>query len=244
MTPANIWVIDLETAPSLGWVWQKWQTDVIDFKSDGYILSFAAKKLGAKESIIKGLCDYPNFKKDKEDDSALVKDLWKIMDEADILIAHNGDSFDMTTANMRFLFHGLKPPTPYKTVDTKKVAKQKFRFTSNKLDELGRYFGLGRKRPTTGFVLWKGCMSGDMKSWRMMKKYNLQDIKLLEKLYYLFLPYITNHPNVNKGEFACPKCGSQKVQKRGFSFTLARKKQRFQCQSEQCGGWFEGPAGK
>ena len=32
MAPAKILFLDIETAPSLGWVWGKWQQNVIDFK--------------------------------------------------------------------------------------------------------------------------------------------------------------------------------------------------------------------
>jgi uncharacterized protein YprB with RNaseH-like and TPR domain len=164
------------------------------------------------------------------------------VDGADIIIGHNADKFDIRKSNTRFVFHGLKPPSPYKTIDTLKIARKVFKFDSNKLDELGRYLGLGRKIPHTGFHLWHSCMLGDPKAWKVMKKYNARDITLLEDVYYILRPWATNHPNVNQGEVGCPKCKATNVQKRGFSYTLLRKKQRFQCGN--CHGWFEGPAAK
>lgn len=241
-TPAKILYIDIETAPSLGWVWQKYETNVIDFKKDWYILSFAYKWADERKVQVKCLADYPDYKKDVENDKALVDDLWKVLDRADIVIGHNGDSFDLPKINTRFLTHKLKPPTPYKTVDTLKIARKVFRFDSNKLDDLGRYLGVGRKLPTTGFHLWRGCMTGDLKSWKMMCRYNAHDVELLEKVYLLIRAWHPTHPNVNQGEFACPKCASFKVQKRGYAYTALRRKQRFQCQN--CAGWFEGPAKK
>lgn len=242
-TPAKICFIDIETAPSLGWVWGKWEQNVIDFKTDWYMLSFAYKWADGGKVVKKGLIDYPNYTKNKEYDGDLVNDLWKVFDEADILIGHNGDSFDIRKSNSRFLTHGLNPPSPYKTVDTLKIARRAFKFDSNKLDDLGRYLGIGRKTPHTGFNLWKGCMDGDVASWNVMKKYNGHDVELLEKVYYAVRAWAPVHPNVNKGQLeACPKCGSNKTQRRGFSFTLLRKKQRFQCL--KCAGWFEGSAKK
>src|ERR1700733_5194536 len=182
---AKIAFVDIETAPSLGYVWAKWETNVIDFKKDWYMLSYAVKWAHENRVIVRGLCDYPGYKSNVEDDSKLVTDLWKVFDEADILIAHNGDSFDILKANTRFILHKLPPPSPYKTIDTLKVARAAFKFDSNKLDDLGHYFGIGRKLPHTGFHLWMGCMKGDPASWKLMKRYNGHDVELLEKLYYL-----------------------------------------------------------
>jgi hypothetical protein len=166
-----------------------------------------------------------------------------LIDRADIIVAHNGDSFDLVKINTRFLIHGFDPPSPYKTVDTLKVARKVFAFDSNKLDDLGHYLNIGRKLPHTGFHLWKGCMSGDPVAWAKMKRYNGHDVELLEKLYYLVRKWAPNHPQVNQGKIEnCPRCGSSKVQRRGFSYTPLRRKQRFQCQ--KCAGWFEGPAKK
>jgi hypothetical protein len=242
-TTSKIAFVDIETAPSLGWVWGKWEQNVIDFKRDWYMLSFAVKWVGESKVKTYGLIDYPGYQKDRENDKKLVQDLWKVFDEADILIAHNGDGFDILKANTRFILHKLPPPSPYKTVDTLKVARSAFKFDSNKLDDLGHYFGIGRKLPHTGFHLWKGCMVGDKKSWELMKRYNGHDVELLEKLYYLVQAWTKTHPNVNRGILdACPKCGSKHVQRRGFSYTLLRQKQRWQCQD--CAGWWEGSARK
>jgi hypothetical protein len=242
-TPSKILFLDIETAPSLGWVWGKWEQNVIDFKSDWYMLSFAYKWADQRKVIAVGLDNAPHYIKGSESDKWLSEQLWKLLDEADIIIAHNGDAFDLPKIKTRFISHGLVPPSPYKTVDTLKIARKAFAFDSNKLDDLGRYLGIGRKLPHTGFHLWKGCMSGDPTSWKLMKRYNAHDVELLEKVYYLVRAWAPNHPNVNHGEIEnCPRCGSDKVQRRGFSFTLLRKKQRFQCQ--KCAGWFEGSAKK
>ncbi len=242
ITPSKVVFLDIETAPSLGWVWGKWQQDVIDFKANWYILSFAVKEIGQPVRVF-GLIDYPGYENDKEDDKALMKDLWQVLEDADIVVAHNGDRFDLPKINTRFLTHGMQPPSPYKTVDTLQIARKIFKFDSNKLDELGRYLGVGRKMPHTGFHLWKSCMEGSKKAWAKMKRYNAQDVVLLEKIYFLMRPWAKTHPNVNKGEqYHCPKCGSNKVQRRGWSYTMLRRKQRFQCTN--CTGWFEGSAVK
>jgi len=242
-TPAKILFLDIETAPSLGCVWGKWQQNVIDFKKDWYMLSYGYKWAHENEVHVVALSDFAGYERHPESDKALAKTLWKILDEADIVIAHNGDAFDIPKINSRFLIHKLPPPSPYKIIDTLKIARKKFAFDSNKLDDLGHYLGIGRKLPHTGFHLWKGCMTGDLASWKTMKEYNGHDVELLEELYYLIRAWDTQHPQVNQGDLtACPKCSSHNIQRRGFSYTLLRKKQRYQCRD--CAGWFEGGAKK
>lgn len=242
MTKARRVCIDIETAPSIGYVWGMYEQDVIDLMQDWFILSFAWKWEGDKRVQVAALPDYPGYAKNRKDDRALVEHLWRIFDEADILVAHNGARFDFTKSNTRFIKHGLPPPSPYKFVDTLQVARRAFRFDSNRLDALGRYLHIGRKLPHTGFHLWKGCMDGDAAAWKLMKKYNAHDVELLEEVYMRLMPWVPNHPAANLGEHGvCPRCGSRKVQRRGYAFTLlGGRKQKFQCQA--CKGWFEGRA--
>lgn len=237
----RILLFDIETAPNLGYVWAKYEQNVIEYESEWYMLCFAYKWLGEKTVYAKGLHDYKLYKKEPDNDRELVKDLWKLFNEADIIIAHNGNSFDIKKTNARFLVHGLKPPSPYKTIDTKLVAKRYFNFNSNKLDDLGRHLGVGRKVDTGGFDLWMGCMTGDISSWRKMIRYNKMDVSLLERVYNIVKPWIVNHPNVGlyrDTKHACPNCGGEHLQKRGLARTRVSTRQRYQC--VDCGAWSQG----
>lgn len=238
----KILLFDIETSPNLGYIWGKYEQNVIEYVSEWYVLCFAYKWLGDAKTHVLGLPDFASYKKNPEDDKQLLKALWDLFDQADVVIAHNGQSFDVKKVNARFLAHGMKPPSPYKIVDTKLVAKRYFNFNSNKLDDLGNYLGLGRKLDTGGFDLWKGCMSGDNKSWKTMLKYNIQDVVLLEKVYEKMLPYMTNHPDRNIIDetlhLVCNNCGSDNTHKRGYLTTRTGKWQRHQCR--ECGAWFKG----
>lgn len=229
----KILLLDIERSPNLGYIWGKYEQNVLAFKKEGYLLSFAYKWLDKKLTHAHALPDYPLYKKDRENDRELAWELWKVLEEADIVVAHNGDNFDIKIANALFVGHGFVPPSPFRTVDTLKVARRYFKFNSNKLDDLGAYLGLGEKTETGGFKLWSECMAGDKKAWRLMVKYNKQDITLLEGVYYRLLPWMT-HPNL-LGNDACPNCGSHRVQKRGIHRTISCAKQKYQCQ--ECGKW-------
>lgn len=233
----RIALFDIETAPSLGYVWAKWQTDVIDFRSDWYILSFAYKWLDNKKITTRALPDFPLYGKDRENDRELLVELWKVFDEADVIVGHNSDKFDIRKAYARFLVHGLAPPSPYKTVDTLKLARKHFKFDSNRLDDLGRYLGVGRKVANTGKHLWFGCMSGDTKSWATMRRYNARDVELLERVYLKLRPWTTTHPNLAHLSHTdiCGVCQSSKIQHRGWNHSRTGKRARIQC--TDCGAW-------
>ena len=229
----KILLFDVETFPNVAYVWGKYQQDVIRFKQQTCVATFVAKWLGEKRVIAKALPHYAGYLPGSYDDKALVRDLWKLIDEADVLVAHNGIDFDVKVVNARFLAHGFGPPSPYKIVDTKREMKKVARVNSNRLDDLGEYFNFGRKIKTD-FDLWQGCIDGKMAAWRTMLRYNVKDVILLEKLYLRLRPWMKTHPNCGV-DAACPKCGSKHIQLRGLGMSSTVTYRRFQCQD--CGGW-------
>lgn len=220
--------------------WTLWEASAVWVERDTYIMCFAAKWLGDKKTKTYALPDYPLYKRDKHSDKALCQTLHDMLSEADIVVAHNGDAFDLKKINSRLITNGYAPPSPYKTIDTLKVARRAFKFDSNKLDNIGRYLNEGRKIPNTGAALWRGCVNGDPKSWATMRKYNAQDVDLLESVYERVKAWSPNHPNMNlyKGGAGCPTCKSKRIQRRGTYVIANAKRHRFQCQD--CAAWFKG----
>lgn len=235
MSKPKILLLDIETFPNVAYVWGKYDQNVIRYLKEGCIATFACKWLHEKEVWAWALPDYGDYKPRVYNDRQITKELWKVLDAADVVIAHNGDDFDTRVINAAFLRHGMKPPSPYKTIDTKKAVKRVARFNSNSLNDLGISLRLGEKIKTD-FDLWEGCINGDEQAWADMVTYNKKDILLLEKLYLKIRPWIVDHPNftVDTGAI-CPKCESNNVQYRGFYIARTRKYRRFQCQD--CGGW-------
>lgn len=188
--------------------------------------------------ITRALPDYKGYKPSATDDSKLVKELHDRFEEADVLIAHNGDRFDIKESNKRFIYHGLTPPSPYKTVDTLKIAKKHFKFISNKLDDLGQFLGVGAKVKHPGFDMWLGCELGDPKSWALMKKYNRQDVILLEAVYHKLKPWHPTHPSIAvlNGIEGCPNCAATTILTTRSYMTRKGPKTRAQC---ECGAWRE-----
>ncbi len=239
MRQPKIVFFDIETAPLRIFAWKSWQTDAIKVDRDWYMLSWSAHVDG--RHVTKGLCDYSNYDPLSENDGQLVSELWQILSTADIVIGHNLDKFDIRKTNTRAIVNGLMPIAPFKTVDTLKVAKKHFAFTSNRLDALGETLGLGRKVKHDGFAMWEGCMRGDAGAWSKMKRYNKQDVALLMKVYQKLLPWIGNHPNIaamTDKEMGCRNCGSTDLYKQGHHWTATGKRQQYSC--KRCGAWMSG----
>jgi hypothetical protein len=230
----KILLLDIETAPNLAYVWGIWEQNVglnQLIKSD-YMLCWSAKWLDS---------DTMHYASRQSDTAKqMLTPLHKLLDEADAVVHYNGRKFDIPWINREFVLQGMSPPAPYKQIDLLQTVKATFRFASNKLDYISKALGLGEKADTGGFELWLGCIKNDAKSWAKMQTYNIQDVLLLEKLYYKLRPWIKGHTNYsmyNTGQLVCPHCGSTRVHKRGFAFTLASKYQRYQCAS--CKTWFK-----
>jgi DNA polymerase elongation subunit (family B) len=231
--------IDIETAPILANVWTLHEANAIWVERDTFLLCFAVMWDGFKTVKTFALPDYKTYQKDKHNDKELVGDLFRVLDSADIIVAHNGDAFDIKKINARLAVHGFPPPSPFKTIDTLKLARRTFKFDSNKLDNIGRYIGCGRKIQHSGADLWRECIKGSNKSWIVMRKYNAHDVKLLHSVYQRLKPWAKSHDlRVYSGAHGCPTCLSTNIQRRGVSIARTRRYQRYHCQS--CGHWFSG----
>lgn len=235
-------ILDIETAPVLGNVWGMWKQNLglEMIEKDWYILSFSAKWLGSSNRDI----HYFDQKDadDIEDDRLILEALWVLLDEADVVVAHNGRRFDVPKINTRFLTNKMEVPSPYRVVDTLDIVKRNFKFTSNKLEYLTEILCKKKKlkhQKFPGFSLWKECMNGNEKAWEEMKRYNIRDVVSLEELYLYLRPWNKSQPNSgaysNKHDMCCSKCGSNRLVSRGYYYTQVGKYQRFKC--KDCGGW-------
>lgn len=244
MKKPKVLLIDIETSPIIAHVWGLWDQTISlsQIKTDWHILSVAAKWLD--EPADKVIYFDQQGKKNIENDSKLLKKVWRLLNEADIVITQNGKSFDEKKLNARFILNGLKPPSPYKSVDTLRIAKKKFGFTSNKLEYMTNKLCTKYKKlkhaKFSGFELWKECMAGNPEAWQEMRTYNIHDVLSLEELYKKLQPWdnsVSFSLYSDSDDVKC-NCGSEEFHKRGFTYTKTFKYQRYQCTS--CGAWFRG----
>jgi hypothetical protein len=239
-TGPKVLIYDIETAPIVAHVWGLWENNVglNQIDSDWHVLSWSAKWLGAPENEVMYM-DQRGVK-NIEDDSKLLKQIWNLLNEADIVITQNGKKFDQKKLNARFILSGFPPTTSYKHIDTAQIARKHFAFTSNKLaymtDKLcSTYKKLTNHGNFPGHELWVQCLKGNIDAWNEMEKYNKYDVLSLEELYHKLIPWDSsiNFNVYTDEEVTRCSCGSMNFRKNGFYYTNAAKYQKFTC--KQCG---------
>jgi len=234
----KILLIDIETSPMeiLTWGLYK-QTPSYDNITKGWaILSWAGKWLFDSEIMSQVVT--PQEAIDRKEGS-IIKGIWDLLEEATIVIGHNSDRFDLRKLNVKFVINGLNPPLPYQSIDTLKIAKKHFAFSSYSLDYLTKLFNLSPKLHTE-YKLWKRCIAGDKDALSEMENYNRHDILALEDLYIKLRPYIKSHNNLalhsDLTENICPTCSSTNLIWKGYYYTPAGRFRSGRCNT--CGAIF------
>ncbi len=220
--------LDIETAPNTAYTWGLFKQNVFidQIVEPGYTLCFAARWDDKKDVMF--------YSVERDGMSAMINEAHALIDEADVIVHYNGTKFDIPVLNREFVKEGLPPPLGYRQVDLLKTVRKRFRFASNKLDFVAQQLGLGSKTSHKGMELWSQCMAGDPAAWKIMERYNKQDVNLLRKLYKKLLPWIDDHPNhalySDETRPVCPNCGSHHVVKVGIEHLSTQSYQRYRCQ--------------
>jgi|ERR1051326_980059 hypothetical protein len=229
----NTLFLDVESSPTTAFTWRLFDATIPinHIVEPGKVICYSAKWRGDKKLY------FDSVHKSSQND--MLEGIHELMSEADVLVHYNGLRYDLPVLNRDFLVCGLPPPPPVKSVDLYQVVKKKFSFVSNKLDWVCKQLNLGSKVSNRGMDLWRGCMANDAKAWVEMERYNRFDTVLLERLYEKLLPWIPAHPNHglydDSDRPVCSNCGSEKMQRRGYSVTTTQRYARYQCQG--CGAW-------
>ncbi len=221
---------DVETSPNLGLFW-----------SAGWKQTLSPDNI-IKERAIICICYKWEDEKEtysinwnaKQCDKKMLEQFVEVASVADELVGHNGDKFDLAWIRTRCLLHRIPMFPTYTTIDTLKVARQKFRFNSNKLDYIAKFLGMKGKIKTE-YSLWKDIvLNNDKAAMEKMIKYCKFDVVLLEKVFNELRGHIEpkTHYGVIFGQDrgSCPECGSDelKILRRRTTATGLRKIQ-YQC---------------
>ena len=202
---------DIETSPNIGLFWSAGYKQNIDYSNiikERAIICICYKWEDEKET-------YALTWDAKQDDKKMLIEFIKIANQADELIGHNGDKFDLAWIRTRCLFHKIDMFPKYTTIDTLKISRSQFRFNSNRLNYIAQYLGIGQKIKTE-FGLWKDIvLNKDKEAMEKMVKYCKKDVVLLEKVFSHLKKHI--YPRTHYGVIfaqdrgSCPECGSDEL---------------------------------
>ena len=234
---AKILIFDIETSPLRAYVYGLFDQNIgiNQIDKEWHLLSYAAKFLGEDEFFYKDQRD----EEDVENDKILCQSLRDLIVSADIVLGHNSDSFDLKKLNARLIKHDILPIPEMQTIDTLKIARRFFKFTSNKLDYIAKFLDVGGKihsKKFVGFDLWKAALEKNMEAYEEMEIYNKQDVVITEKV---FLKLVTYDTKLNLHTYtqsnACI-CGCVEFNKDGVRYTSAGIFQRYKCRA--CGKYY------
>jgi len=232
MTKRKRLFFDIETSPNIGLFWEAGYKKNIDYSNiikERAIICICYKWEEAKE-VFEVHWD------SKQCDKALLQKFIKIANDADELIGHNGDRFDLAWIRTRCLYHNIDMFPNYTTIDTLKIARSKFKFNSNKLNYIADFLGIGQKIKTE-FGLWKDIvLHKDKKAMDAMIKYCKKDVVLLEKVFKAIKGHIApkTHFGVKFGgdRGSCPECGSDEIMRNAIRYTASGvKKITYKCRT-------------
>ena len=223
---------DIETSPNIGTFWQAGYKKMIspdDIIKERAIICICYKWEDSKE------VEFVNWDR-KQNDKTLLEKFIKVANEADEIVGHNGDKFDLAWIRTRCLYHRIDMFPTYRTIDTLKISRSKFKFNSNKLNYISDFLGFGQKIKTE-FGLWKDILlKNDRAAIDKMVKYCKRDVVLLEKVYKAMSGHTEpkTHYGVIFGQDrgSCPECGSDELSViRSRTSATGLKKIQYQCKT-------------
>jgi uncharacterized protein YprB with RNaseH-like and TPR domain len=205
------------------------------------VVNFGYKWVGERKAHVLTIDQFPGWFSPKRglNDKPLLEAALKIMEGADILVAHYGDRFDKPFFAGRCVINGLTPPPPAKQRDTWYIAYKTFKFSSNRLANLADILGVGerkyqKKHPGEWPGWWLRALAGDKQAIHDMAKYCAQDVQTLEQVYLRLQPFDIAHPRIINDRTKCETCGGD-TQYRGTCVLKQHRYRRFAC--KECGRW-------
>ena len=227
---------DIETSLAKSYHFQQWKVDLSQKQKiqESHLLSHAwawgdGEVVGSVLTVEEML---------NHDPERLVLECWSLLDNCDILVAHNGKRFDVKKVNSYFLQYGMPPPSPYKVIDTLLIAKAKFALPFNSLAYLAEFLNVEQKIDTGGINLWIRCDKGDPEALQSMLEYNMGDITTLRGVYNNLISWSNDNVNValySDHGSSCPHCASDDVSliNGKYAYTAAQKYSVYRC--NECG---------
>jgi DNA polymerase III epsilon subunit-like protein len=237
-------IFDIETSFCKGHFWRPGYGQRIgpeQITEFGKIISFHWKWLGDEK------VKHIHWGLNKQCDKKIVEKAVKLFDEADEIIAHFGDKFDIPWVRTRAAFHNIPMRPDYNTIDTKKWASKYLALPSNSLKSICQYFGLSAKLDPGGIETWQDVIfRKDAKALKHLLYYGDGDIVSLEAAFKKLRPYV--EPNMHAhsdmvhiggmkyapGKFFCPECGDLGRHRKQYRTRAGTIRHYMSCRKPDC----------
>lgn len=222
-----------------------WDIETTDFKGDfGHMLMWAAKWVGDDTTYYSRIDDSTTWDdsdpESRVQDREVVEEIVAMIEEADMLVHHYGDKFDLPFLNTRCLANGIVPPAPKSSIDTCKIARAALKMTSNRLGNLADFLASpDARKGALSKKQWKLAGQGHRATLDAMLDYCIADVIATEAVYLKLRSVIRQHPHMaavvldEPAALRCPACGGVNTHKHATRRTLRQIQSRRRC--DDCG---------
>ena len=234
-SPVKTLYFDIETTLAKSYHWGQWQQNlsVKQQIQESHMLSHAwAWGDGEVFSSVLTPEEVLN-----QDDERIVYEIWSLLDNCDVVVAHNGKRFDVKKVNGYFLKYGLPKPSSYKVIDTLEIAKKHFNLPFKSLEYLAKFLNVELKQDSGGIQTWIDCDRGNPEALATMEFYNRGDVVTLREIHNKLKGWDNNGVNIalynDNHDALCTHCGSDDISviTDKFAYTPQRKYQLYRCNS-------------
>lgn len=199
--------------------------------SMGYILAIGYKWADEKSPHVMSLADYPGRK--STDDRNLLKAFEPIFKEADVIVHHFGDYYDIPFIQTRRLIHKMKPLPKVTTIDTWRIAKKRLKFHSNRLEAILKALGCPYSKTPLDGNIWIDASAGDRKALKYVVTHCKMDVLVLEWVYNTIKAVWDVHPSLTREKNHCKVCKKGVYYSNGLRVCDKKTYRRLICKS--CG---------
>lgn len=156
------------------------------------------------------------------DDRKMMKAIRDRLEDFDLVIAQNGDRFDLPVFQERLAILGLPPLRNIITLDTLKLSRRSFRTHSHSLDAQAKKLGFGGKDKQDMSDAIATMLNHPEKS-KIRLDYNARDVHLLKKIFWRLCDYYNfSQMTINMlklflkdDKIYCVKCAARRQKKFG-----------------------------
>lgn len=204
----------------------------------GHIICIGYKWANEPKAHVMSILDYPG--KFANDDKLLLKAFEKVYNQADIVVHHFGEYFDIPFLQTRRLIHGLHPMPETTMVDTWRICKKRLKFGSNRLQRVLEVLGCPIEKTPVKLSVWSLARLGHKKSIDYVIDHCLKDILVLEWVYNKIKSVWTPHPAlvINSDDKYCRFCKEYSGISNGFRPAKTHVYRRMGC--KKCGFSWKG----
>jgi len=167
-----------------------------NLQADFSILLTACIKSYGQETLVFRADNYPEWQTNRANDYQIVKAVSDELRKHAIVVGHFSSGFDIPFLRAKMTKHGIEPLPQMFGVDSWRIARQNFRVSSRRLQNLASFFDLGEKEGVERGIWMEAAYNGGKEAMDKIVAHNIRDVEILEKLACISFPFLRSIPRL------------------------------------------------